>query len=195
MGCRALSGINGYRGRFPLILAHRSDLVYIEWSWTVVKSNETLQLTAQSAGALWVPSALRAPASTELRRWVYGGGIVCVERDGFTLRLETLVRSFAAECGYEKPIVVSGAYHVYEEGSEDVEYPYANEPGCYVFVANRKQVLYVGKGSRTVGGRIWSHIGRSGKGRVNARFPNAEQWLKEAQPDGLSNILSVKTRS
>jgi|GEM_PF-4429177 len=32
--------------------------------------NEALQLTAQNAGALWVPSALRAPAATELGRYV-----------------------------------------------------------------------------------------------------------------------------
>jgi hypothetical protein len=30
--------------------------------------NKSLQLTARSAAAFWIPSALRAPASTELRR-------------------------------------------------------------------------------------------------------------------------------
>ena len=38
----------------------------------VMSANSALQLTAQSAVVLWVPSALRAPAATELRRYTLG---------------------------------------------------------------------------------------------------------------------------
>ena len=37
----------------------------------VMSANSALQLTAQSAVVLWVPSALRAPAATELRRYAF----------------------------------------------------------------------------------------------------------------------------
>jgi hypothetical protein len=79
--------------------------------------------------------------------------------------------------GYQRPVVSTPCYP-YDSGTK--QYPNADEPGCYVFTNGDGKVLYVGKGSRCMGTRMWAHTGRRGRPGEEP-YPNAVQWAKDNQ--------------
>jgi hypothetical protein len=52
-----------------------------------------------------------------------------------------------------------------------------------VFTSGDGKTQYVGKASRYLGNRIWWHIGRKRKSGETEACPDAEQFVKDNQPD------------
>ncbi len=103
-------------------------------------------------------------------------------------KLQGLVDQFVATIGYSQapdyhPLVVSLPYCPYDDLEGRLSYPDPNEPGCYVFTSGNGTPLYVGKASRYLGNRIWSHIGRRPKSGETEAYPDAEKFVKDNQPD------------
>jgi hypothetical protein len=100
--------------------------------------------------------------------------------------LAEIVEEFRREIGYKCELRMMGPHHRYKYVNDptlEVQFPHANEPGCYVFFADKdRRVLYVGKGSRYMGGRIWAPFGRQKRDGEVEPFPNAKPWVKEHKP-------------
>lgn len=102
-------------------------------------------------------------------------------------KLSQLVFEFKSEVGYPGELNIGGPHEPYKDPMRRVQFPYANEPGCYLFVTDAassgiETVVYVGKGSRDIGGRIWSHLGRRARRGESELFPDAESWVKKLRP-------------
>jgi hypothetical protein len=104
--------------------------------------------------------------------------------------LPELIEEFQREIGYTRQLSIAGPHYRYgfaHDLGAEVQFPHACEPGCYVFFSNhdssqKGRVLYVGKGSRTMGHRIWAPFGRQRKNGELDPFPNAKAWVKEHKP-------------
>ena len=101
-----------------------------------------------------------------------------IERTDFHIPLERLLAEFAEQSGYSNLLKPSEAYFPHRDRVGEVQYPCADEPGCYVFFDGCK-AKYVGKAARCLGDRIWAHIGRLGK-EGEASFPNADTWFNSS---------------
>jgi hypothetical protein len=98
--------------------------------------------------------------------------------------LQDKVDQFVATIGYPRKLLVSAPYYPYDDRNGVLQYPNSDQPGCYIYASAPGKVYYVGKASRHLGNRIWSHIGRRRKlDEVGELYPNAENWLKKCQPD------------
>jgi len=91
---------------------------------------------------------------------------------------------FTREIGYERELKVSEPYPLINETGEEntVQCPSSDSPGVYIFCNSDHQYLYIGKSSRYMGSRIWSHIGRSKRPNEN-EFPDSEGWIRTSLPN------------
>ena len=97
--------------------------------------------------------------------------------------LQKCLTFFVKEIGYKQDLKVSEPYQLINDSGEvnTTQYPSADSPGVYIFCSS-EGCLYIGKSSRYMGNRIWSHIGRSKRPNEN-EFPNAEEWIKASLPN------------
>jgi hypothetical protein len=103
--------------------------------------------------------------------------------------LPSIIEDFKRTIGYCGNLVIAGPHHRYkfvDDLTKEVQFPHADEPGCYVFFTEmegqRGKVLYVGKGSRYMGQRIWAPFGRQKRNGEIEPFPDAKPWVKEHRP-------------
>jgi hypothetical protein len=96
--------------------------------------------------------------------------------------LQDAVKEFCGILGYNGTITVSDPYYPYEAPKE-WSFPFPDEPGSYVFANAEGHKAYIGKGSRYMGNRIWAHIGRKKKEGELETYPDAEDFVKNNQPD------------
>ena len=102
--------------------------------------------------------------------------------------LQRLVDEFVKTIGYDhapdyrRPLV-SEPYYPYDDPRGERPWPHSDEPGSYVFTSGDGRTLDVGKASRHMGNRIFSARGRKRKKGETEVFPNAEQFVKDNQPD------------
>jgi hypothetical protein len=88
--------------------------------------------------------------------------------------LQGLVNEFVAALGYDRtpnyrPLTVSAPYYPYDDPEGKLPYPHR----CYVFTSGDGKALDVGKASRYMGNRIWSHIGRRQRPGEVDMYPDA----------------------
>ena len=115
------------------------------------------------------------------------GNVPLQNREDIRPQIEQAVADFCRAIGYPSDRISSKGPHYRYDYADDpekseVQFPHAEEPGCYVFANDSGEILYVGKGSRYMGSRIWAPFGRQGKdGEVQA-FPDAKPWVMEHRP-------------
>lgn len=96
-------------------------------------------------------------------------------------KLESAIDRFKEAIGYRGTFSISEPYYPYEDPDGDQRYPWPDDAGCYVYANGAGSILYVGKGSRYMGTRIWAPIGRRGKPEEEV-YPNAKEWMKNHAP-------------
>lgn len=99
--------------------------------------------------------------------------------------LPGLVEQFCQQICYPHKLDIKGPHFRYSyeaDPSKEVQFPHAEEPGCYVFANADGKILYVGKGSRHMGQRIWAPFGRQRRDGELDLFPDALPWVKEHKP-------------
>jgi hypothetical protein len=111
--------------------------------------------------------------------------------DAVKAKLESAIAEFKLQIGYTESIEVSDPHYRFQFVSNprgETQFPCAEKPGCYAFFSTKPapagHVLYVGKGSRYMGNRMWNPFGRWRKidEKLPLPFPNAEQWIIDHQP-------------
>jgi hypothetical protein len=108
---------------------------------------------------------------------------------GVKAKLEECIAAFKREIGYAGAIEVSDPHYRFRflaNRKDEPHWPGADEPGCYVFFSTKPapgcQILYVGKGSRFMGTRIWSYFGRWDMAGGPTPFPDAVDWVIAHEP-------------
>jgi len=98
-------------------------------------------------------------------------------------RLQEKVDEFRNILGFKEDLKVSDPFCQYDFPDGGEPCMNSGDPGCYVFTSGEGEVLYIGKASRFIGNRVWSHIGRISKKGEDGAYPVAEAWVKEHSPD------------
>lgn len=96
-------------------------------------------------------------------------------------KIRRCLEEFVRELGYGQQLKVSEPYLIYERINDTSQYPNSDSPGVYLF-CSPQNFLYIGKSSRYLGNRVWSHIGRKKRANEEEEYPNAEHWIKESKP-------------
>ena len=109
--------------------------------------------------------------------------MVDAKHNDIRARLESSVADFKQELGYSGHLEIADPYYAYDDLAGTQSYPFAERAGCYVFASRDGNILYVGKGSRHIGRRIWVPFGRVAKAGETDAFPNAKTWIKQNAPN------------
>jgi len=101
-------------------------------------------------------------------------------------KLEAATQDFCKAIGYPNGrFIIKGALYRYDHIKEPKKEPVllaCERAGCYILANDAGQILYVGKGSRHMGNRIWDPFGRRGRDGEADPFPDAKAWVKEDKP-------------
>lgn len=97
--------------------------------------------------------------------------------------IQAAVNEFLHTSGFNEPLnVAEKPYYPYHAAIGE-SYPDPGSPGCYVWTDGNGKILDVGKASRTLGTRIWCHLGRVRRpGEECDEFPNAERFVHDCKP-------------
>jgi hypothetical protein len=107
-------------------------------------------------------------------------------REGIRPKLAQAADKFCKAIGFNSQrLAIEGPHYRYdfsENRGLEGTFPHAGRAGCYIFANDAGDILYVGKGSRHMGNRIWEPFGRQGNASEEELLPEAREWVKRHRP-------------